>query len=87
MGTKDKINPEHYRAHGILKVEPIVMMKNSMTEEAYRGYLIGCVLKYVSRYDMKDGLYDLGKAKKYIEFLEADLQGFDPLYAQNKMKE
>ncbi len=84
MKSENKIDPEHYKAHGIITRQPIDIMKHSFTQEAYRGYLVGNVIKYVCRYDMKNGVEDLEKAKKYIDFLEADIQGFDPLYAQNK---
>ena len=81
---KDKINPDHYHPHGIISHEPIETMKYMMSTDAYRGYLVGNILKYVCRYDKKNGVEDLEKAKKYIEFLEADIQGFSPMYAQNK---
>lgn len=81
---KDNINPEHYHPHGIMTREPIDIMKTMMTPDAYRGYLVGNIVKYVSRYDRKNGVEDLEKAKKYIDFLEADIQGYSPMYAQNK---
>lgn len=84
MGEKDRINPDHYHPHGIITHEPIEIMKGMMSPDAYRGYLVGNVIKYVCRYDRKNGVEDLEKAKKYIDFLEADLKGFGPMYAQNK---
>lgn len=84
MNDGDKINPEHYHPHGIITHEPIEIMKSMLTPDAYRGYLVGNVIKYISRYDRKNGVEDLEKAKKYIDFLEAEMQGFGPMYAQNK---
>lgn len=70
----DKINqPAHYQAHGIIKEQPIDVMRYMMTDEAYRGYLVGNIIKYVSRYDLKNGIEDLDKASKYISFLKEDL--------------
>lgn len=82
MDVTKKTNPEHYKPHGIMAREPITILKDSLTPDAYRGYLMGCVIKYISRYDRKDGLYDLAKAKVYISFLEADLKGEGPLTVQ-----
>lgn len=87
MKKEDKVNPNHYRPHGIITREPIDIMNGMMTPEAYRGYLVGNIIKYVCRYDMKNGVEDLEKAKKYIDFLEADIKGFHPMYAQNKDEE
>ena len=86
MKSENKINPEHYHPHGIITHEPIEIMKNMLTPDAYRGYLVGNVIKYVSRYDKKNGIEDLEKAKKYIDFLEAEMQGYSPMYAQNKQE-
>lgn len=33
------------------------------------GYLAGCIIKYVSRYQDKNGLEDLRKAQHYLEKL------------------
>lgn len=41
-----------------------------LSDDAYKGFLVGNVIKYVSRYDMKNGIEDLEKAKKYIDMLE-----------------
>lgn len=84
MTSKNKIDPEHYHPHGIMAHEPVEVLKYMMTPEAYRGFLVGNVIKYVSRYDSKNGKEDLEKAKKYIDFLEAEMDGYSPLYAQNK---
>ena len=40
-----------------------------MTKEAYRGYLKGNVLKYVWRYEKKNGVEDLEKAQWYLKRL------------------
>lgn len=75
-----KINPSHYLESEIFTLEPIEVMKSAMTPEAYRGFLVGNVIKYVYRYRGKNGVEDLEKAKAYIDFLKADLLGKDPLF-------
>jgi hypothetical protein len=50
MEAQDKINPDHYKRGNIEAIEAI---KESMTEEAYLGYLKGNILKYLWRWDSK----------------------------------
>lgn len=50
-------------------IEPIDVMRSWLSPEAYRGYLRGCVIKYIARYEKKNGVADLLKAKDYLEEL------------------
>ena len=61
----DVSNQAHY-AHGI---EPIDYMRSRFSPEEFRGFLTGNVLKYVSRFQHKDGLKDLEKAQVYLHWL------------------
>jgi hypothetical protein len=63
--TPDPINPDHYKN----AIETIDAIEASMTPEAFRGYLKGNVLKYVTRYEKKNGLEDLNKANWYLSKL------------------
>jgi hypothetical protein len=63
--TYDPINPSHYKN----AIETIDAIEASMTPEAFRGYLKGNVLKYVTRYEKKNGLEDLKKADWYLSKL------------------
>ena len=63
--------PQHYADSGIQCIEAI---EASMSEEALRGFLKGNVLKYVWRYEKKNGLEDLKKAKWYLKELIAHLE-------------
>ena len=54
----DPINPNHYKN---LKIEPI----DFITENNF-SYCIGNVIKYISRYENKNGVEDLKKAKWYL---------------------
>jgi hypothetical protein len=58
--------PQHYAFGGIEAIEGI---EASMSAEAYRGFCKGNVLKYVWRYESKNGLEDLEKAKWYLNQL------------------
>ncbi len=62
----DPIKPDHYKVGGM---EPIEYMQIKMTPEQFKGFLIGNVLKYVSRYPHKNGVEDLNKAKWYLDKL------------------
>lgn len=44
-----------------------------MSSEGFQGYCVGNIVKYLARYKFKNGLEDVRKAKKYIEFLEEEL--------------
>lgn len=63
----DNVNhPSHYTQGG---VECIDCIKASMTPEAYRGVLKGNIIKYVFRYEKKNGVEDLEKARVYLDWL------------------
>ena len=66
MEHKDVKNQEHYTAQ---TVQPIEYMEITMTPEQFEGYLLGNVIKYISRYRHKNGVEDLRKAKVYIGWL------------------
>jgi len=58
--------PAHYAFGGI---EAIEAMESCMSQEAYRGFLKGNAIKYLWRYEKKNGLEDLKKAKWYLKTL------------------
>ena len=58
--------PDHYNRGAIEAIEAI---KASMHPQEYKGYLKGNCLKYLWRYEYKNGLEDLKKAKVYLEWL------------------
>lgn len=76
INNSDPINPEHYKAGGI---ETIDFIEAKFTVERLIGFLLGNVMKYVSRSDKKENeLQDLKKAKWYlyraIQVLEKQIQ-------------
>lgn len=68
----DMVNhPNHYCKGGI---ECIDAIKASMSDECFRGFLKGNVMKYVYRYESKEKpLEDLKKAEWYLKKLIEEL--------------
>lgn len=63
----DVVNhPSHYTTG---KIEVIRIMEDQLTDEEYRGYIKGQVIKYVTRERHKNGLEDLKKAAWYLNRL------------------
>lgn len=63
----DVVNhPGHYTQGG---VECIQAIRASMAPNEYRGYLKGNIMKYLWRYDRKNGVEDLKKASVYLNWL------------------
>lgn len=60
----DRVNhPKHYLEGGI---EVYDFIQAKLNKEGLEGYLIGNILKYVSRYKYKNGVEDLKKAQWYL---------------------
>lgn len=57
-----------------MPIQPIEVMRLVLTEEEYRGYLKGSVIKYSMRAGHKPNSDDAGKAQHYREFLMEVLQ-------------
>ncbi len=62
----DPINPSHYKRY---RLEMIDNMQNSMTHDEFIGYLKGNIMKYISRFQDKNGLTDIKKAQWYLKKL------------------
>lgn len=62
----DPIKPDHYHKGGI-DVFKIMEVKFPLSERI--GFLRGNVLKYLIRYQDKNGLEDLQKASRYLDEL------------------
>jgi hypothetical protein len=64
--------PKHYSSQNdkYPDLECIDSTKASMSPEGFKGYLKGCVLKYMWRYEDKDDpKQDLEKAQEYLQRL------------------
>lgn len=62
-------SPDHYTSGGI---EAIEYIRAKLDKQGFRAYCLGNVLKYVSRWQHKDGEQDLQKALKYMEWAAND---------------
>ena len=57
----DNINPKHYKQGKIEVIDFILDQK--------MNYLEGNIIKYISRYKLKNGIEDLKKSQWYLEKL------------------
>lgn len=63
----DAVNaPSHYTHGGI---ETIDYLKAKLSKDQFEGFLLGNVLKYASRFQHKNGIEDLKKARWYLNKL------------------
>lgn len=58
--------PKHYHSYNI---DTITFLKEGFPPEVYRGFLIGNIIKYTQRYQIKNGQEDLEKADFYMKEL------------------
>ena len=66
-GMNEKINPTYYKQGKYETIDVILdVTKNLPGDEAY---LIGNIIKYVSRYNSKNGIEDIEKARWYAKRL------------------
>jgi hypothetical protein len=63
---KDNINPDHYKSKS---KETIERLQDNLTAGEFKGYLKGNILKYLDRYEHKNGVEDLNKAQWYLNKL------------------
>ena len=67
----DNVNhPKHYNQGG---VECIEALKSALGPEGFKGFCAGNVIKYTWRYQHKNGLEDVTKARWYLEKLIEEL--------------
>lgn len=59
--------PVHYTSNGVMEV--IDILQDQLTEEEFKGFLRGNILKYQLRYRNKNGLEDLHKQQWYTNRL------------------
>ena len=64
MLDKYQVGGEHYTSKS---VQPWQAMEAWMTEEQFKGFMLGNVIKYVARFQDKGGRNDLEKAKHYLD--------------------
>lgn len=66
-----KTSPSHYAlADGSQVIDLIVnVLASSQILTPFEGYCLGNVLKYVCRFTKHDGVIDLKKARRYLDWL------------------
>ncbi len=67
MGTEVVNRPNHYAR---FEIEPIEFIMRNKLE-----FWQGNVIKYVCRYDAKNGIEDLRKAARYLEMQSKKMEG------------
>ena len=67
-------HPNHYKL-GNSGLEVLDIIEMSMTKDNYLGFLLGNVIKYVLRWNRKNGVEDLKKARNYLEWAIEKLEG------------
>jgi len=66
LELEDMVNhPVHYNKAGIETIDAI----GAATNEGFKYYLQGNILKYIWRYEYKNGVEDLEKARWYLNKL------------------
>ena len=69
----DNVNkPSHYQ--GRYGMESIDALRNFMTPEQLKDFYLGNALKYQLRFQKKNGLEDLKKARKNLEWLIEEIE-------------
>ena len=64
---KRQVGGSYYKTMG---VQPWTVMESVMTPEAFRGFLLGNVIKYAMRAGRKAGSDDLSKAIHYLQRIQ-----------------
>ena len=87
-------HPTHYTQGGIECIDAIKAAICNI-KDPFEAYCTGAILKYAWRWDYKNGVEDLEKAKQYIDFITAyradkpitDKQNIQPSELTEKVKE
>lgn len=69
---KDNVNPQHYK-NG--KIECIDALEAAtIGKSGYEGFLVSNIIKYLWRYENKNGIEDVKKAQWYLNKLIEKLE-------------
>lgn len=68
-------HPKHYQSGGMETIDVI----KAFTEDcnAYEGFLVGNVIKYICRFKKKNGAEDLKKARWYLDELTKYVEEYE----------
>lgn len=65
--NNDVTRQSHYMN---LKIQPLMVMLNDLSNDEFKGYLKGNIIKYVLRAERKNGSEDYAKAAFYAKLLD-----------------
>jgi hypothetical protein len=68
------IQPSHYQPKDDSNIECCDAQRAMLGVDGYRAYLAGMVVKYTWRYEQKNGLEDLKKARQCVEMLIREIE-------------
>lgn len=68
-------NPTYYKNDN--GEDLITYFVKNFTREQFVGFMVGNIMKYITRFEGKNGLEDLDKAKEYITRLHDELSTID----------
>jgi len=78
--VKDNVtHPSHYNQHGVECIEAI---RASLGDE-FESYCKGNVIKYLWRYQYKNGVEDLKKAQVYLNWMIKSVEGASDVSSSN----
>jgi hypothetical protein len=75
-----QVGGDHYKRHAI---QPIDIMQEYLSDEAYEGFLNGNIIKYALRWKDKGGVEDLRKLQHYVAFLVKHMETKDGSQAKD----
>lgn len=58
--------PEHYHKYNM---DTLMFLEHGFPPEVLKGFCLGSAIKYLQRFELKNGLQDLEKAKFYVDKL------------------
>ena len=68
------IQPSHYQSRDDSNIECCDAQRAMLGVDGYCAYLAGMVVKYTWRYEQKNGLEDLKKARQCVEMLIREIE-------------
>lgn len=81
----DKIKPDYYKKDGKDLLDEF--FDTLMTKEQVTGFCLGNAIKYLTRYDQKNGLEDLQKANEYLNRMLEHHSKSTQNFTEGEMKE
>lgn len=75
MATDAVNHPAHYTAGAIETIDVIKSVCNGQRLTPFEAVLLGNIIKYISRFKLKNGAEDLKKAAWYLERLIGEEEG------------